>query len=111
MSPQEDEVKIAHLMVVVDRIFDRCNEIVRHGSRLLYRLRNTKPWTCYPKPFTLVALETNEKEYRQLFMHFSTLDFRASRMPMDVRRRLTGIRFTKEQWPQLQRLLDRFATY
>ncbi|KAH9203937.1 hypothetical protein DL95DRAFT_247965, partial [Leptodontidium sp. 2 PMI_412] len=97
ISSQEDEVKISLLMILVDRMLDRCEETARHtGRSLLCWLRSTKPLTCYPKPFTLVGLKVSENKYRRYFKRFLALAFRAYRMPIDVRHRLTGIRFKKK---------------
>jgi hypothetical protein len=63
-SPRQDKEKIASLMIVVDRILDRCEETVQHTSHmLLCWLWSTQPQTCYPKPFTLVGLEVSKKKY------------------------------------------------
>lgn len=68
VSPREDEVKIALLTVAVDHMLDRCEETMQHtGRTLLCWLRSTKHQTCYPKPFTLVALESSKRKYRQLW--------------------------------------------
>jgi hypothetical protein len=84
-------------------MLDRCEEILRRtGRSLLCWLRSTKPDTCYPKLFTPVALEVSKKKYRQLFKRFVAFKFRAFYMPPDLRRQLTGIRFTKKQLQQLE---------
>jgi hypothetical protein len=107
VSPQDDEAKIALLMVAVDHMLDRCEETMRHtGRTLLCWLRSTKPQTCYPKAFTLVALKSSKKKYRQLLKRFFALTFRAYRMPVDVRRRLTGIRFKKEQLRKMRAIWE-----
>jgi hypothetical protein len=92
-----DEQKISCLMGAVDRMLDRCEETMRNTSRsLLCWLRSTKPQACYPKPFTLVALEASERKY-------------AFRMPADLRRQLTGIRFSKKQLRQLEEIWEHRA--
>jgi hypothetical protein len=110
VSPQDDEAKIALLMVAVDHMLDRCEETLQHtGRTLLCWLRSTKPQTCYPKPFTLVALKSSKKKYRQLPKRLIAFLFRSYRMPVDVRRGLTGIRFKKEQLRQLRAIWEHRA--
>jgi hypothetical protein len=110
VSRQDDEAKIALLMVAVDHMLDRCEETMQHtGRTILCWLRSTKPQTCYPKPFTLVALKSSKKKYRQLLKRFFAFTFRAYRMPVDVRRGLTGIRFKKEQLRQMRAIWEHRA--
>jgi hypothetical protein len=110
VSPQDDEAKIALLMVAVDHMLDRCEETMQHTGRTpLCWLRSTKPQTCYPKPFTLVALKSSKKKYRQLPKRLFAFIFRSYRMPVDARRRLTGVRFKKEQLRQLRAIWDHRA--
>ncbi|KAH6689252.1 hypothetical protein BKA61DRAFT_717673 [Leptodontidium sp. MPI-SDFR-AT-0119] len=110
VSPQDDEAKIALLIVAVDHVLDRCEETMQHtGRTILCWLRSTKPQTCYPKPFTLVALKSSKKKYRQLLKRFFAFTFCAYRMPVDVRRRLTGIRFKKEQLHQMRAIWEHRA--
>lgn len=110
VSPQDDEAKIALLMVAVDHMLDRCEETMQHtGCTTLCWLRSTKPQTCYPKPFTLVALKSSKKKYRQIWKRCLALTFRSYRMPADARRRLTGIRFKKEQLRQMRAIWDHKA--
>ncbi|KAK5292262.1 hypothetical protein LTR16_001987 [Cryomyces antarcticus] len=109
-SSWQDEHKIDGLMPIIDRMLDRCEETVRHTSRvLLCWLRSTKPQSCYPKPFTLVALDVSKKKYRRLWKRFFALVFRAYRMPLDVRRRFTAIRFTRKQLSPLQGIWEHEA--
>jgi hypothetical protein len=92
-SPWEDEQRLEALMPLVDRMFDRCEETVRHTSRsLLCWLRSTKPQSCYPKPFTLVALDSSKKAYRRRWKRFLAFAFRLYRMSSDVRRCLPSSR-------------------
>ena len=110
MIPQDDEARIGLLMVAVDRMLDRCEETMQHtGRTLLCWLRSIKPQACYPKPFTQVALKSSKKKYRQLLKRFFALAFRAYRMPVDARRRMTGIRFKKEQLRQLRAIWEHRA--
>ncbi|KAH8799328.1 hypothetical protein F5884DRAFT_811482 [Xylogone sp. PMI_703] len=110
VSPLEDEIKIACLMVGMQRVFDRCKKTAQStGHTLLRWLRSTKPDSCYPKPFTLVALQSTEKAYLRTFLRFVCLVFRAYRIPVDVRRRLTGIRFRKKQLLQIRAILEHRA--
>ncbi|MCJ1360905.1 MAG: hypothetical protein MMC33_010915 [Icmadophila ericetorum] len=109
-SPQEDEAKIALLMLAVDHLLDCCEETMRHtGRTILCWLRSTKPQSCYPKPFTLFALKSSKKKYRQLLKRFFAFIFRAYRMPVDVRRHLTGVRFKKEQLRQIRLVREQRA--
>tara|TARA_R110002060_G_scaffold45066_5_gene56409 strand:- start:6835 stop:7017 length:183 start_codon:yes stop_codon:yes gene_type:complete len=57
---------------------------------------------CYPKPFTLLALKSSKKKYRQLPKRLFAFIFRSYRIPVDARRRLTAVRFKKEQLRQLR---------
>ena len=110
LSPRQDEQKIAALMTAVDLMLDRCEETMQHTSRiLLCWLRSTKPHTCYPKPFTLVALESSKKKYRRLWKSFIAFIFCAYRMPRDVRREVTGIRFSRKKLSQLQTIWEQEA--
>ncbi|KAH9203682.1 hypothetical protein DL95DRAFT_231391, partial [Leptodontidium sp. 2 PMI_412] len=96
-SPQSDKARIALLTVSTDHMLDRCEETMHHTCRtILCWLRSTKSQTCYPKEFTLVVLNSSKKKYRRLLKRFLAFIFRAYRMPVDVRRRLVGIRFKKE---------------
>lgn len=97
-------------MVAVDHMVDRWEDTMRHtGRTILCWLRSTKPQTCYPKPFTLVALQSSAKKYRQLLKRFLAFVFRASRMSADVRHRLTGVRFKKEQLRQMRAIWEHGA--
>ena len=88
-------------------MLDRCEETMQHtGRTLLCWLRSTKPQTCYPKPFTLVALKSSKKKYRQLLKRFFVLIFRCYRIPVNTRHRLTGIRFKKEQLRQIRAIWE-----
>jgi hypothetical protein len=110
LSSRQDERRIAALMPVIDDMLDRCEETVRHTSRVLLRwLRSTRPQECSSKPFTLVALELSKRRYRRTFKRFFALVFRAYRMSRDVRRSHTGIRFTKTQLRQIRRIWDHAA--
>ncbi|OBT59957.1 hypothetical protein VE03_10692 [Pseudogymnoascus sp. 23342-1-I1] len=110
VSPQVDEARVALLMVAVDHMVDRWEDTMRHtGRTILCWLKSTKPQTCYPKPFTLVALQSSEKKYRQLLERFLAFVFRASRMSVDARHRLTGIRFKREQLRQMRALWEHAA--
>jgi hypothetical protein len=105
-----DEQKSSCLIEAMDRMLDRCEETMRNTSRsLLCWLRSTKPQACYPKPFILVALEASERKYRQLFKCFVVFKFRAFRMPADLPRQLTGIRFSKKQLRQLEEIWEHRA--
>ena len=110
VSSWHEEQRLAALIPIIDDMLDRCEETVQHTSRvLLCWLRSTKPQCCYPKPFTLVALPQSERKYRRVFKQFFALLFRAYRMPEDVRRRYTGIRFTKTQLSQLGQIWEHAA--
>jgi hypothetical protein len=107
VSSGPDEQKIASLMAVTDRMFDRCEETMQHTSHLLLRwLRSTTRQTCYPKPFTLVALETSRKKYRRYWKRFIAFCFRGSRMEPELRSRLVGTRFTERQLIQLREIWE-----
>jgi hypothetical protein len=91
-------------------MLDRCEETMRKTSRsLLCWLRSTRPQACYPKPFTPVALDASKRKYRQLFKRFVAFKFRAFLMPADLRRKLTGIRFSKKQLRQLEEIWEHRA--
>ncbi|KAF4634282.1 hypothetical protein G7Y89_g3828 [Cudoniella acicularis] len=78
ISSWQDEQRIAALMPIIDGMLDRCEETVQHTSRaVLCWLRSTKPQSCYPKPFTLVALPQSKRKYRRIFKRFFALLFRA----------------------------------
>ena len=63
LSSRQDERRIAALMPVIDDMLDRCEETVRHTSRVLLRwLRSTRPQECSSKPFTLVAPRAKQAE-------------------------------------------------
>lgn len=110
LSTRQDEQKIDSLMTAVDCMLNRCEETVQHtGRTLLCWLRSTKPYTCYPKPFTLVALESSKKKYRRLWKSFIAFSFRVYRMPRELRRQITGIRFSRKQLSQLQAIWDNKA--
>jgi hypothetical protein len=110
LSPRQDEQKIASLMTAVDRMLDRCEETMQHtGRTLLCWLRSTKPYNCYPKPFTLVGLEASKKKYRRFWKRFVAFKFRAYRIPRDVCRQITGIRFSKKQLNQLKSIWEHRA--
>ena len=103
VSPHRDQATIALLTKAVDHILDRCEDTMLHtGRTLLCWLRSTKPQTCYPKPFALVALDSSKKKYRQLLKRFFAFVFRAFRIPVGVRHRLLGIRFRKKQIRQMR---------
>jgi hypothetical protein len=107
VSSGQDEQKIASLMAVIDRMFDRCEETMQHTSHLLLRwLRSTTPQTCYPKPFTLVALEASRKKYRRYWKRFIAFCFRGSRMDPEMRSRHMGLRFTERQLIQLREIWE-----
>ncbi|KFY67854.1 hypothetical protein V496_01372 [Pseudogymnoascus sp. VKM F-4515 (FW-2607)] len=85
-SPQNDEAKLALLVLAVDHMLDLREETMLHtGRTLLCWLRSTRLQTCYPKPFTLVALKSSKRKYRQLKKRFFAFIFRAFRMPVTLR--------------------------
>lgn len=93
MSPRDDEARIALVMVAIDHMLDRCEETMQHtGRTILCWLRSTKPQTCYPKPFSLVSLDSSKKKYRQLLKRLFAFVFRVYQMPVDMRRSLVGVR-------------------
>lgn len=93
VSPRDDEARIALVMVAIDHMLDRCEETMQHtGRTILCWLRSTKPQTCYPKPFSLVSLDSSKKKYRQLLKRLFAFVFRVYQMPVDMRRSLVGVR-------------------
>ncbi|KAH9205596.1 hypothetical protein DL95DRAFT_490501 [Leptodontidium sp. 2 PMI_412] len=77
ISPRKDEQRLVSLVAGVDRILDRCEEIMLHTSRSLFCwLRSTKPQTYYPKPFALVSLKASKTKYRRYFKRFIAFVFR-----------------------------------
>jgi hypothetical protein len=54
-------------------------------------------------------LNSSKKKYRQLCKRFFVLIFRCYRIPVDARRRLTGIRFKKEQLRQIRAIWEHKA--
>src|SRR5258706_10984897 len=94
-------------MAVIDRMFDRCEETMQHTSHLLLRwLRSTTLQTCYPKPFTLVALSASRKKYRRYWKRFIAFCFRSSRIEPELCGRLGGTRFTEKQLIQLREIWE-----
>ncbi|KAH8800209.1 hypothetical protein F5884DRAFT_624443, partial [Xylogone sp. PMI_703] len=106
LSPRTNEQKLVKLAVVIRRMFEHCKETARRIPRtLLCWLRSTGS-KCYPKPFTLVSLETSRTKYARLFQRFIIFLFRSYCMPHAIRRRACGIRFTKEQREQLKSIWE-----
>jgi hypothetical protein len=68
ISPTGDELKIAAILAMFDRVMDRCEETARKTSRdILCWLRSSRVLSCYPKPFTFVSSPSTTKAYRLLF--------------------------------------------
>jgi hypothetical protein len=87
-SPKEDEQKLSCIMGALDLVIDRCENTIRHTSRLiLCWLLSARPQHYYDKPFSLVAEMASEKKYRTLEKRLVAFVLRTYRMSTALRER------------------------
>ncbi|KAI5455742.1 hypothetical protein BGZ63DRAFT_137258 [Mariannaea sp. PMI_226] len=98
ISPAGDELRIAAILNMFDRVMDQCEETARKTSRgILCWLRSSRALSCYPKPFTFVSSPSTTKGYRLLFKRCLALVLRAYRMASANRQKFIGSRLSKKQ--------------
>lgn len=94
----DDEQKTAVLCMAAMSVMERCEHTARATSRNLpCWLRSLRPNATYSKPFAFVSRPSSRMKYYALLKRFLATVFRASRMPVQVRRRAAGIWFKKAQ--------------
>jgi hypothetical protein len=103
ISSAEDEQKIPRLVVVVDHMLNRCEETIRHTSRLiLCWLCTGHGSSCLPRPITFLGRPSSRQQYRLYFKRFVAFIFRAYRMDPTLRKTLLGVTFKKIQLDMLK---------
>jgi hypothetical protein len=66
VSSREDKRQLVNIMAAINRLFDRCNNTVRHTDNSLRRwIRGRFPDLPYKAPFELVTTSSSEQKYRR----------------------------------------------
>ncbi|KAI8401260.1 hypothetical protein FOFC_18129 [Fusarium oxysporum] len=107
ISSQEDEHKLARIMAAFDRLFERCNDTIKHIDISLRRwLRGIYPDRPYKRPFELVVKPGTERRYRQRFKKCLCFWVRLWRLSPTLTRHLCQRTLSKPQRMALETLWD-----
>ena len=81
-SSSQDEQRLSYLMTAVDRLFDRCEDTVRHTDySLRFWLRSHEIHRPYKVPFELVSRPATVRTYRRLMKRLLCFVIRLWRIP------------------------------
>lgn len=105
VSHAADELKIRRLMAALDRALDRCEETMRRtGHPILCWLNTSSRNRFDQRPFMFLGKAATRQRYRRLFQRFIPFLFRAYNMAPDVRLSALGIRLTKKELTELEKV-------
>jgi hypothetical protein len=97
-SSREDEYRLSLLVAAVDRVFDRCEETVRHtDGSIRCLLRSSYPDRTYKMPFELVGRKATTGGYRRIFKKAVCFCVRFWRLETSTRQKLLGRALTPSQ--------------
>lgn len=95
-SSAADETKIAHMLMMVNPMMERCDETARRTSRnLRCWLKSVRYGVSSPEPFNLVRLPSSTQKYRLLQRKLLAFVFRLYRLDRQTRQQLVGLGFTR----------------
>ncbi|KAH8690376.1 hypothetical protein GQ44DRAFT_744804 [Phaeosphaeriaceae sp. PMI808] len=104
-SHKEDEFKLRHIVTALDRVFDRCEDTVRHTDvSIRCLLRSSYPDRTYKAPFELVGRKATTEGYRRLFKKAVCFCVRFWRLGRSARQNLLRRSLTDAQDQSLKRL-------
>ncbi|KAJ6267416.1 hypothetical protein PSV08DRAFT_229224 [Bipolaris maydis] len=104
-SSKEDELKLRHIVTTLDRVFDRCEDTVRHTDvSIRCLLRSSYPDRTYKAPFELVGRKATTQGYRRLFKKAVCFCVRFWRLGEPVRQNLLRRSLTDAQDQALKQL-------
>ncbi|KAJ5052595.1 hypothetical protein J3E74DRAFT_469583 [Bipolaris maydis] len=102
---KEDELKLRHIVTTLDRVFDRCEDTVRHTDvSIRCLLRSSYPDRTYKAPFELVGRKATTQGYRRLFKKAVCFCVRFWRLGEPVRQNLLRRSLTDAQDQALKQL-------
>ena len=105
VSGAADELKISRLMAALDRALDRCEETMRRtGHPILCWLNTSSRNRFDQRPFAFLGRAATRQRYRRLSQRFLPFLFRAYNMAAAVRLSALGIRFTKKELTELEKV-------
>ena len=105
VSHAADELKIRRLMAALECALDRCEETMRRtGHPILCWLNTSSRNRFDQRPFTFLGKAATRQRYRRLFQRFILFLFRAYNMAPAVRLSALGIRFTKKELTELEKV-------
>lgn len=97
-SSREDEGRLMHIIAAIDRMFDRCEDTVRHTDiSIRCWLRGQYPDRPYKAPFELVGRKATTDKYRRLLKRCVCFLIRFWRLEGDVRQSLLKRSMTESQ--------------
>jgi hypothetical protein len=97
-SSRKDECKLSYLVTALDRVFDRCEDTVRHTDvSIRCLLRSSYPDRTYKAPFELVGRKATTEGYRRLFKKAVCFCVRFWRLKSAVREKLLRRSLTDAQ--------------
>ncbi|KAH8686644.1 hypothetical protein GQ44DRAFT_631729, partial [Phaeosphaeriaceae sp. PMI808] len=99
------EFKLRHIVTALDRVFDRCEDTVRHTDvSIRCLLRSSYPDRTYKAPFELVGRKATTEGYRRLFKKAVCFCVRFWRLGRSARQNLLRRSLTDAQDQSLKRL-------
>jgi hypothetical protein len=88
-SSRKDECQLSYLVTALDRVFDQCEDTVRHTDvSIRCLLRSSYPDRTYKAPFELVGRKATTEGYRRLFKKAVCLCVRFWRLDTATREKL-----------------------
>jgi hypothetical protein len=104
-SSSKDEYQLSYLVTALDRVFDRCEDIVRHTDvSIRCLLRSSCPDRTYKAPFKLVGRKATTEGYRRLFKNAVCFCVRFWRLNPAARQKLLQRSLTDAQNQSLREL-------
>lgn len=106
ISPRQDEQKLACILKAVDLMLDRCENTVRHSSRIVRCwLLTSKSCAYHPKAFYVMTEPSTRYRYRMAWKQFISFIIRGHLMTA-VNRRLVKVNLFAELTSQLKALWE-----
>jgi hypothetical protein len=105
VSRTADELNIRQLMAALGHVLDWCEEIMRHtGYPILCWLNTSSRNRFDQRPFAFLGRAATHQRYCQVFQRFLLFLFRAYNMATAIRLSILGIRFTKKELIELEKV-------
>lgn len=97
-SHPEDERRLTHIVAAFDRVFDRCEDTVKHTDiSIRCWLRGQYPDRPYKAPFELAGRRSTTHKYRRLMKRCACFCFRLWRLEAGARQSLLQRSLTEGQ--------------